>query len=59
MQRLNPADQRSRAILEQMKHDEMRHGAKAATLGAAPLPGVLRMAMRLTSLLMTRGSYWL
>jgi ubiquinone biosynthesis monooxygenase Coq7 len=59
MQRLKPADERSRAILEQMMHDEMRHGAMAATLGATPLPWGLRMAMRLTSRLMTRGSYWL
>jgi ubiquinone biosynthesis monooxygenase Coq7 len=59
IERLGPADQRSRAILEQMTRDEASHGAKAATLGAAPLPSVLRMAMRLTSRLMTRGSYWL
>ena len=31
-------DQRSRAILEQMTHDEMQHGAKAASLGGKDLP---------------------
>jgi ubiquinone biosynthesis monooxygenase Coq7 len=57
--RLPPADRRSRAIVEQMKHDEIGHGAKAETLGAAALPGWVKEAMRLTSRLMTRGSYWL
>jgi ubiquinone biosynthesis monooxygenase Coq7 len=57
--RLGDADRRSRAILEKMAQDEARHGAVAATLGAAPLPSVLRIAMRLTSRLMTQGSYWL
>jgi ubiquinone biosynthesis monooxygenase Coq7 len=59
LDRLPPADKRSRAILEQMKHDEIGHGAKAETLGAAALPGWVKEAMRLTSRLMTRGSYWL
>ena len=58
LERLPAADQRSRAILEQMKHDEIEHGATAALMGGAPLPWPLRMAMRLTSRLMTRSSYW-
>ena len=60
IQRLSPHDVRSRAILEQMRHDEVRHGAKAASLGgdkALPLP--ITLAMRATSQLMTRGSYWI
>jgi len=59
LDRLPPADGRSRAIVLQMQHDEIEHGAKAETLGAAPLPGWVKEAMRLTSRLMTRGSYWL
>ncbi len=59
LDRLPAADARSRAILEQMRHDEIEHGAKAETLGAAALPGWVKAAMRLTSRLMTRGSYWL
>jgi len=58
MQRLSPADRRSRAILDAMTQDEIRHGAEAETLGARPLPPVLRLAMRLTSRLMTTGSNW-
>lgn len=60
MQRLSAgADPRSLAILEQMTHDEAQHGARAASLGGAKLPGPVAAAMRLTSRLMTRGSYWL
>jgi ubiquinone biosynthesis monooxygenase Coq7 len=59
LERLPAADARSRAILLQMRHDEIRHGAKAETLGARALPGWVKAAMRLTSRLMTRGSYWL
>jgi 3-demethoxyubiquinol 3-hydroxylase len=59
MERLGKADQRSRAILEQMTHDEMQHGAQAARLGGKELPLAVGAAMRLTSRLMTYGSYWL
>ena len=59
MQRLSSADERSRAILLQMTHDEMQHGAYAASLGGKELPFPVGAAMRLTSRLMTRGSYWL
>jgi len=57
--RLGKADSRSRAILEQMRHDEMQHGAQAAALGGKELPFPVGAAMRLTSRLMTFGSYWL
>ena len=59
VQRLDRADRRSRAILEQMTHDEMQHGAQAASLGGRELPGPVAAAMRLTSRLMTLSSYWL
>jgi ubiquinone biosynthesis monooxygenase Coq7 len=57
--RLSPRDVRSRAILEQMRHDEVAHGAKAASLGGKALPLPIALAMRATSQLMTRGSYWI
>ena len=59
MNRLGGADRRSVAILEQMTHDEMAHGAKATSLGGKELPLPVQTAMRLTSRLMTIGSYWL
>jgi len=58
LSRLPAADERSRAILEQMRHDESLHGEKATSMGGARLPLALTLAMRLTSRLMTRGSYW-
>jgi ubiquinone biosynthesis monooxygenase Coq7 len=59
IERLSKTDERSRAILEQMTHDEVQHGTQAALMGGKPLPFTLRAAMRLTSRLMTEGSYWL
>jgi 3-demethoxyubiquinol 3-hydroxylase len=55
---LSPADMRSRAIVEQMRHEEIQHGAKAASMGGKPLPFPVALAMRATSRLMTRGSFW-
>ena len=59
LERLSPADLRSRAILTQMTHDEVQHGAKAASMGGKALPFPITWAMRATSKLMTRGSYWI
>jgi ubiquinone biosynthesis monooxygenase Coq7 len=59
LDRLPAADQRSRAIIDQMTHDEAAHGANAASLGASPPPLAVRAVMRLASRIMTRSSYWL
>jgi ubiquinone biosynthesis monooxygenase Coq7 len=59
MGRLPAADHRSRAIVDQMSKEEAAHGAKAAAMGAIRLPLPIQAAMRLTSRLMTRSSYWL
>jgi ubiquinone biosynthesis monooxygenase Coq7 len=53
-----PADDvRTRAILEQMKEDEIRHGEKAMAHGGAELPGPVRLLMKLTSKVMTKSVY--
>lgn len=59
LQRLSPADARSRGILEQMTRDEVKHGAQAASLGGKQLPFPVSMAMRVASRIMTGASYWL
>jgi ubiquinone biosynthesis monooxygenase Coq7 len=59
LDRLSARDARSRAILEQMQHEEIRHGENAASLGGATLPKPVSLAMRAASKLMTYGSYWL
>lgn len=52
-------DGRSRAILEQMKQDEVRHANLAQAGGGASLPESVRISMKLISQLMTRSVYWL
>ena len=39
LDRLPAGDQRSRAIVEAMRHDEVGHGEKALSAGGARLPG--------------------
>lgn len=51
-------DEKSRSILEQMKVDEGHHAGVALEAGAAELPEPIKLAMRLTSRLMTGTSYW-
>jgi ubiquinone biosynthesis monooxygenase Coq7 len=59
LERLDPRDARSRAILQQMQNDEIRHGENAASLGGVALPLPVSLAMRAASKLMTYGSYWI
>lgn len=47
LQRLPPADLKSRAILEQMRLDEARHGDEARTAGGTELPMPIRKLMQL------------
>lgn len=51
------SDCRTRAILEQMKEDEIRHGQTARAHGGVELPAPIRAAMKLTSKLMTASVY--
>jgi len=46
-------DQKSRAILEQMRLDEMQHATAAEQAGAANLPTLVKMCMNTTSKIMT------
>lgn len=58
LDRLAPGDERSRAVLEQMRRDENRHGALGRSLGGEDLPLPVRAAMRMASKMMTRTAYW-
>jgi ubiquinone biosynthesis monooxygenase Coq7 len=58
LERLPAEDESSRAILEQMREDESRHGAAGRALGAAELPLPVRLAMQAASRVMTRTAYW-
>jgi ubiquinone biosynthesis monooxygenase Coq7 len=52
-------DDRSRAIVMQMRDDEIEHGAAAQKLGAAELPEPVRLGMRAISKVMTSTAYYL
>jgi len=54
-----PADDlRTRAIMEQMKADEIHHADVAYEAGAQALPPPVKVAMRAVSKVMTTGVYW-
>jgi len=57
LERLPEGDARSRAILEQMRADENRHGQTGRALGGEELPLPIKMAMRAFSRVMTRTAY--
>lgn len=59
LRELPAVDTRTRAILEQMKADEARHGATATRSGGGELPRPIRWLMALTSKIMTRTAYWI
>lgn len=52
-------DLASRAIVQQMKEDEARHGAQAQSEGAVELPAPVRWAMRAAAKLMTTTAHHL
>jgi ubiquinone biosynthesis monooxygenase Coq7 len=58
LQRLPREDERSRAVVEQMREDESRHGESGRSLGAAELPLAVKAVMRLASRVMTRTAYY-
>ncbi|MFT4711596.1 MAG: ubiquinone biosynthesis monooxygenase Coq7 [Candidatus Azotimanducaceae bacterium] len=52
-------DIKSRAVLSQMKTDELTHKEMALAAGGAEFPAPIKMGMRMISDLMTRTTYWL
>jgi ubiquinone biosynthesis monooxygenase Coq7 len=57
--RLPSGDARSRAILNQMRMDEIGHGATAKTAGGTELPAPVRALMRHAARVMTTAAYWI
>ncbi len=53
LRRLPARDEKSRAVLEQMKTDEAQHAATALAHGGAELPLPAKLAMKLASRVMT------
>jgi len=58
LETLPAKDAKSRAIVEQMRVDEIAHGASAAALGAAEMPVPVKLAMRAMSKVMTTTAYY-
>lgn len=59
LQKLPAQDEKSRAIVSQMYADETSHKNTALELGGAPLPAPVKLAMRMTSKLLTHTAYHL
>jgi len=57
MEDLPPADVKSRAIVEQMRDDEARHGAMAEASGAVELAWPVKSAMRIAAGVMKAIAY--
>jgi len=57
LEQLPAQDQRSRAILEQMREDELHHATTALEAGGAELPEPVKKLMTLTSKVMTKTAY--
>ena len=52
-------DERSRAILEQMKEDEVRHSEMAVALGGAELPQSVKQLMKQSARIMVATTRWI
>jgi ubiquinone biosynthesis monooxygenase Coq7 len=59
LDKLPPQDAKSRAIVDQMRVDEIEHGAAAQSLGAARTPLPVQMAMRAMAKVMTTTAYYI
>jgi ubiquinone biosynthesis monooxygenase Coq7 len=59
LEKLPSDDQRSRAIIAEMRMDEARHATTALEHGGAELPPPARGLMRIASAVMTRMTYWI
>jgi ubiquinone biosynthesis monooxygenase Coq7 len=59
LEKLPAGDEKSRAVLEQMREDEARHATSALDHGAGELPEPAKRAMRFASSLMTGTAFWI
>jgi ubiquinone biosynthesis monooxygenase Coq7 len=59
LERLPLADRESRAVLVQMRADEMAHVETAIRLGATELPSPVKLAMKVSSRVMTATAYYI
>jgi len=58
LNRLPASDEKSRAIVKQMRIDEASHATMALSYGGAELPLPVKFTMKLSSKVMTETAYW-
>jgi ubiquinone biosynthesis monooxygenase Coq7 len=59
LEKIAANDHKSRAILEQMKEDELHHAVIAENAGGANLPAAVKLAMKMTAKIMTKSVYYI
>ncbi|NVD70327.1 2-polyprenyl-3-methyl-6-methoxy-1,4-benzoquinone monooxygenase [Duganella sp. BJB488] len=59
LDKLPPQDAKSRAIVEQMRIDEIEHGAAAQALGASQTPAPVQAVMAVMGKIMTSTAYYI
>jgi 3-demethoxyubiquinol 3-hydroxylase len=59
LEQLAPEDTRSRALLTQMRDEEIAHGRSAQSAGGVELPAPTRALMRATAKVMTTTARWI
>lgn len=58
LEKISPRDEKSKAILSQMRDDEHKHASTALSRGGTKLPRPVKSIMRQVSKLMTKSAYW-
>jgi ubiquinone biosynthesis monooxygenase Coq7 len=59
LDKLPPQDAKSRAVVDQMRIDEIAHGAAAQALGAAQTPAPVQAVMSVMGKIMTSTAYYI
>ncbi|ORU92581.1 MAG: 2-octaprenyl-3-methyl-6-methoxy-1,4-benzoquinol hydroxylase [Cycloclasticus sp. symbiont of Poecilosclerida sp. N] len=59
LDKLPKGDEKTRAILQQMRTDENEHATTAIENGGAALPEPIKQGMKLISKVMTKTSFWI
>ena len=58
LEKLDPSDLKTRAIVAQMQQDEANHAEEAKQLGAAELPAPIKFGMKVASKMMTTTAHY-
>lgn len=59
LQKMPAKDLKSRAIIDQMREDELSHASAALDAGASPLPAFIKQLMQIQAKIMTTSTYYI